>query len=318
MPVSAVNVTAVVLTQGVRAELRACLQSLVTQSPPLREIIIVNNACEALSPSLIPESAKPQIHIVTTGGNFGTAARNMGALQAQGKYIVFIDDDVILQQRNAGALVVKCLSGPRAPSAVCFKVLAPESTDYEAASWGHPRDMASDQSHSFETDSITEGAFAINASVFRQAGGFWPGIFIGEEGADLALRLLKCGASVRYDPRIACVHLHSSTGRWAMRGFYSYARSGLLIAWRHLPICAALTFVVRTAVLLFLQSLRGFRIHAGLFAAAGTLAGLCAILGGGCDRQPLDAESMGRWRDIRSAVPSLHRRIMRQLRIRSI
>jgi GT2 family glycosyltransferase len=312
------GISVVVLTQGNRPELRHCLAGIRNQNPPVHEIIIVNNSATQLE---LGEAADPQ-HPVTrtlnTGGNFGTAARNVGAQAASGPYVVFLDDDVVLAQRDAAARILKAMTAPDGPCAISFKVVTPDTGNLEALSWCHPRDPALWQDSPFDTDAINEGAFTIAAVDFRAVGGFWPGIFIGEEGVDLFLRLLRAGKRVRYDPSIACIHLHSRTGRQPWRGFYHYARSGVLIAWRHLPLIPAMGFLLRTGSLLTVQSMRA-RSPAALFRAlAGAQDGFCWIVGGRVPRTPLGKEELLRWRQLRSGRPSLLTRIRRQLRNKTL
>lgn len=311
------TVSAVILTQGLRDELKDVLHSITEQDPPFHEVIVVNNSNMRLDLSSLGEFAK-NISILTIGGNFGTSARNMGGALTNSDFVVFIDDDIVLSQRDTVKRVSAALSSSDPPSAICFKVTSPESDEFQPLSWGHPRDRLEWQDKPFETDCITEGAFAIDSRVFKEVGGFWPGIFIGQEDVDLFLRLLHVEGKVEYLPQIQCKHLHSMDGRQALRGFYHYSRSSILIGWRHLPFKTALAFLFRCYIMLALQSIRSINLLSPIYILAGFFDGLCWIVGGSVSRNPISLEEKLRWKRIRSNVPPAWRRLWNQLKQRNL
>lgn len=306
------SISVVVLTQGLRDELEQCLFSIVKQDPPFSQVIIVNNSNIELDLSYLGE-LRDNVSVLSIGGNFGTSARNIGAALAKAKYLLFIDDDITLSQTDTVTRVADVLSRPDAPLAVCFKVRTAKSEEFQPLSWGHPRERLKWQDRAFETDCITEGAFAIDLEVFRKVGGFWPGIFIGQEDTDLFLRLLRFGARVEYEPKIECVHLHSLSGRQSLRGFYHYSRSNVLITWRHLPFVEAILFLTKCYSMLFLQAIRSLSPLAFVYIVTGVIDGTCWIIGGNVARDPIDSEAKSKWKSIRSCVPSVWKRVWTQL-----
>jgi len=292
------SVSVVILTQGLRRELLESISAVSHQNPVFSRIIIINNSDRPINIDI--SQINTEIMILTTLGNFGTSIRNIGASLADSKYIVFLDDDVVLSQNDTVTRVQTIFSGNSAPACICFKYKETDSEEFEICSWGHPRDRLEWQDKDFITDCITEGAFAIHREAFWTAGGFWPGIFIGEEGVDLFLRLLRHGFLVKYHPGIQCVHLHSPEGRYRWRGFYHYARSDVLIAWRHLPLFSALSFLFRSALFLLLQSLRSLNPLSIMHALAGACDAVCWILGGRVGRQQLASARIKAWKEIRS------------------
>jgi GT2 family glycosyltransferase len=311
------SVSAIILTQGLRDELKDCLLAIQKQDPPFSEVIVVNNSNIELDVSFLGEFSK-KVLILSISGNFGTSARNIGAALTKGKFLVFIDDDIVLSHTDTVSKVEGLLSRNNAPSAVCFKVTAPDSDEFHPLSWGHPRDRREWQDRAFETDCITEGAFAIDSRIFRKVGGFWPAIFIGKEDVDLFLRLLRVGGRVEYLPQIQCKHLHSMDGRQPLRGFYHYSRSSILIGWRHLPFKTALAFLFRSYTMLAVQSIRSISLLSPIYILAGFIDGLCWIIGGSVPRDPISSETQLDWKKIRSAIPPVLRRLWLQLKQKNL
>lgn len=312
------GVSAVVLTQGVRSELTACLKRAAKQDPPFNEIVVVNNASVDVAPGLLEGVDTERLVILSTGANFGTAARNAGSRMASGEVVVFLDDDVLLESDDVVAYVRTRMAADEGLAAICFHVRGRSHGDFDPAMWGHPRSRLQWQHAAFRTDTITEGAFAVRTDIFRQVGGFWPGIFIGEEGVDLFCRLHKAGHVVLYDPHIRCLHEHASAGRPALRSYYHYARSAALIAWRHMSWWQGTRFMARSVALILIQAMRRGSLKACGMAILGAVDGWCWVGGAGVERRPMDADARRRWEDVRKQSPSVLARLRNQVRHRTL
>ena len=134
------EVSIVVLTQGKRIELVECLRSILCQENSFFEVIVVNNSSRALDIQGI-ELYQDKFKLINTGGNFGTAARNVGAALASGEYLVFLDDDVVLDQNDTVVRIRSIMKRHPNRSCICFKVKSKDSENFESASWGHPRNQ---------------------------------------------------------------------------------------------------------------------------------------------------------------------------------
>jgi glycosyltransferase involved in cell wall biosynthesis len=87
-------VSVIIPTYNRPAELRAALQSVVEQTYPNLEVIVVNDAGEDVSAVLRAFEGRRPLRCIVQPANQGAgAARNAGILAAQGKYLAFLDDD---------------------------------------------------------------------------------------------------------------------------------------------------------------------------------------------------------------------------------
>ncbi|PRB75441.1 glycosyltransferase family 2 protein [Pseudomonas sp. MYb185] len=95
--------------------LREAVSSVLAQTLPAHEIIIVDNGREAVDSAQLPVSEKLQV--IRALPRFGVAqARNLGAILSTGDYIAFLDDDdgwdagylqsVLLTVEESGAEIV--------------------------------------------------------------------------------------------------------------------------------------------------------------------------------------------------------------------
>ena len=149
------SVSAIVLTQGLRDELKDCLLAIEKQSPPFSQVIVVNNSNIELDLSFLGEFNK-KVLVLSLGGNFGTAARNIGAALTKEKFLVFIDDDIVLSHTDTVKKVEMLLSRDKAPSAVCFKVAAPDSDEFQPM--GPDSSLEAVRIDGFQTQKTVSGA----------------------------------------------------------------------------------------------------------------------------------------------------------------
>lgn len=104
-PDTPVSVTVVVPAHGCQAELELALAALATQSHPseLLEVIVVDDRSEPVLslPALRP--ATTELIRVEGGGHGSGHARDVGARQAQGDVVLFLDADIIAHREHVEA-----------------------------------------------------------------------------------------------------------------------------------------------------------------------------------------------------------------------
>lgn len=72
--------------------LREAVNSVIAQTHPAYEILVIDNGCNVVDPSQLPECHR--LRVIRALPRFGVAqARNLGAILAGGDYIAFLDDD---------------------------------------------------------------------------------------------------------------------------------------------------------------------------------------------------------------------------------
>lgn len=117
-------VSVIIPTFNRPAFLGEAVRSVLAQTSPAREIIIVDNGSDRRFQPLIGDIARLDDHIslYTLSSNRGaSSARNFGLEKARGDYLLFLDDDDLLHPhmlraslevfgRTPGAAIVTCLS----------------------------------------------------------------------------------------------------------------------------------------------------------------------------------------------------------------
>lgn len=94
-------VSVVIPVYNVETWLRECLDSVINQSLRDMEIICVDDGSTDSSPEILKEYASrdKRIRIITQENSGQSVARNLGAREAEGKYLYFMDsDDIILPE----------------------------------------------------------------------------------------------------------------------------------------------------------------------------------------------------------------------------
>lgn len=138
------------------------------------------------------------------------AARNLGAAQAMGATLVFIDNDVAVRPDFVGLHVAAHREHPR--SLIVGRVMNPEG--WKATPFGRYRFALWERFHEAQasdrpspTSGVTGQNLSIAASDFRALGGFDPGFTIAScEDWELGERARRAGLAVLYHPGITVVH----------------------------------------------------------------------------------------------------------------
>ena len=95
-----VTISIVICTYNRASSLNQCLQSLTKQTFKDFEVIIVDGNSNNQTPKIIKKfSAKFKIKLIIEPQKHLALARDLGWRQAKGKYVSWIDDDVIVSPR---------------------------------------------------------------------------------------------------------------------------------------------------------------------------------------------------------------------------
>ncbi|HEV7844662.1 MAG TPA: glycosyltransferase family 2 protein [Thermoleophilaceae bacterium] len=237
-----------------RRWLDGCLDSLLAQTRPADELIVVDNGSTDGSAEHVRERF-PQVRVLELPNNSGFAgASNVGLRAVSTDTVALINQDVRLEadwlERSLAALD----ASPGAAS-VATKMLdmGDPSLVYDAGDILR-RDGVCEQRGRFERD---DGRFdrpgdvfgaCAGAALYRrepvlELGGFDERFFLYLEDADLALRLRLAGWTCVYEPAVA-LHAGEGSGTPPERPVHAWAERNtlLLVArafpWRWLPLVA--------------------------------------------------------------------------------
>lgn len=208
-----------------RAQLtRTCLDALLPESAPDRELIVVDDASPDATPELLA-SYGDSIRVLRLDENIGYArACNTGAAAAQGEALLFLNNDTEPQPGWLAALRAYAKSHPAAV-AVGAKLLYPTGDVQHAGvvigQDGYPHNLYAGMpaehpavNRSRRLQAVTGACILVDRSAFELVGGFDVGFFNSLEDVDLCLRLSEAGGEVHYCHEAVVTHMESvSRGR---------------------------------------------------------------------------------------------------------
>lgn len=312
-PELSARVSIAILNYERRETLRRALEAARRQRFPVLEIIAVDNASTDGSAEMVRRDF-PDVRLVALPENAGAAARNAGVAAAKGDVVVTLDNDVLFTSPDDVQRAVDVLARHPRAAVVNFMVLGPDGA-LSRRDWCHPRAPDEWAEREFLTSYVLEGASACRREAFLAAGGYWPPLFIGHEGWDLALRLIAAGHDLVYTPEVRVIHLCEPSARPSSRIYYTFMRNAVWVALRnHRPGRAAASILQDLALMGFTAARAG---HLGAWARGlrDAWRGRHAAL---ATRAPLGPDAYARLDAVCRLRPPLPARILRHLRERLI
>jgi GT2 family glycosyltransferase len=197
------------------------LEALAGQDTDGIEVIIVDNASRDGTADIVAR-VRPEARLIRTPHNLGFAGgSNLGAAQARGEVLLFLNPDTRPPPGSLAALADRVRSDERVGAAGC-KLLFPDGRIQSAGCTLGPNGFADHRGWSEvdrgqydreeEVDYVPGAALAIRRTLFSDLGGFHEGYFPGfYEDTELCLRLRRRGYRVLYVPTPAVVHLESAS-----------------------------------------------------------------------------------------------------------
>jgi GT2 family glycosyltransferase len=218
------DVSAIVVSYADPDAAAATVRSLLAQSEPPLEVLVVDNRPQAVgggAPFSWPEGARA----LEPRGNVGyVRACNRAAAAARGAWLLFLNPDapaepdclarlraaadepgvavVGAQVLLSGGALVNAGDNPVHLTGLCWSGRFGEEREQ-----GPPRDVAS----------VSGAALMVRADVFAQIGGFEPGYFMYHDDVDVCWRARLAGWRVRFVPDAAVVHdyaFEKGNGKW--------------------------------------------------------------------------------------------------------
>ncbi|MDP4263888.1 MAG: glycosyltransferase family 2 protein [Bacteroidota bacterium] len=237
----------------------------------LQEIILVNNL-SSVSYSKVEDYIRSQSSLpfqyIQAPENLGVArGRNFALRFATAPVLILLDDDAVLQNKDALKQIVQAFAEPpatpspgeRETAIVSFKILYYDTLEMQKNGLPHKKYSQYKDKHSFYTYYYAGGAHAIKREVLEQVGYYPEDFFYGMEEYDLGYRILDKGYAIQYNDSIVMLHKESPLGRkptseklrmmWVNKS---------KVAWRYLPKA----YFYSTALLWSFQYLRvtGFNL----------------------------------------------------------
>ena len=222
----------VIISYNGREFLRKCLKNIQKNLLGPRKIIVVDDFSNDKTEEMIKKEFS-SIFFIRNEKNLGpVASRNRGAKLAEGKYIIFIDNDVLIRpdtlkqminfmenQSDAGVVSAKII--PMGKEKIWWNMGYDPNNFREAigyflgfllkilphSQWLKKFSMKFilnywDYNKILEVDWTIETCFAIQKKIFDKIGGFDEHFFMYYEGPDLCRRVRQSGYKVYFSPEV--------------------------------------------------------------------------------------------------------------------
>lgn len=203
---------------------RLCLDSLrrtVLAEPPY-ELIVVDNGSTDDTRSVLEQYGDVVSRVITNPANLGFAmATNQGARAARGRYLVFLNNDIVVDAGWLTALF-KTAEGDPTIGVVGARLLYPDDTIQHAGVGflpgpvpfhffkGHPGDWPA-ALEPRECQAVTGACMLVERQLFEDLGGLDEMYRNSFEDIDLCFKVRQGGRRVVYCPHATGHHFESST-----------------------------------------------------------------------------------------------------------
>ena len=112
------DLSIIIVSWNVRELLQKCLRSILTQNGLTLQIIVVDSASTDGSPEMVAENFSaqqfPQVELVACQENVGfPGGNNLGLARANGRYILFLNPDTVVQADALARMVSYLEQNPK-------------------------------------------------------------------------------------------------------------------------------------------------------------------------------------------------------------
>jgi len=218
-------VSIIILSALRKACTQRCLESINKFTLTDHEVIIVDMGIDKnIKKWLVNENKKHNnLKLILNKKNVGTSkGRNQGIKIARGKYIVFLDNDIILtrhwldalietfKKQTKGALIGSKITCPNKYVYICDRYVYDRNENGQrkiGLKVTRPfRDSNPEINIEREVPWYPTGCLMANRNLINELNGFDEKLFSIEEDKDLCLRAKKIGKKIIYCPRSYVIH----------------------------------------------------------------------------------------------------------------
>lgn len=226
-------VSVVILSWNRRDELRKTLQQLRQVIYDPLEIIVVDNHSTDGTQEMVGEEI-PHVRLIALPKNMGVAGWNEGFANANGKYILALDDDAHPMPHAVQKAVRLLEADEKIGIAACNVVNV--TTCISETWWPKGLPVASGLE---EVSFVGAGVF-IRRSIIQHVGGFIDMFFLYQEELEFSTRVLAASYSIRLEENIIVCHRASPLWRTSMRRVFFQERNTILYFLLHFRVATAM------------------------------------------------------------------------------
>lgn len=230
-----VDLSIILINYNTKGLTEQAVASIFECSPALDfEIIIVDNSSDPTQQyNLTRDRVRIFNHVKNNG--FGNAC-NIGAANAQGEYLLFLNSDTVMHQGTLeqcvaylkahpqvgalgertllkdGTLDHACKRGFPTPSASFYYFTGLDKKFPKSRKLGAYRQTFLDERSVGEVDAVAGSFLMMPAKIFKEVGGFDESFFMYGEDLDLCYRVKEKGYQVIYYGQASITHLKGQSG----------------------------------------------------------------------------------------------------------
>lgn len=233
------QVSIVMLSFNRQSDVAEGVTQLLKQDYPAIEIIVVDNGSTDGTAQMVREQF-PAVHLLALPDNIGVAAYNIGFKEAQGQYIVILDDDSFPGPHAISRMVQEFLSNPTL-GIVAFDVR--NYYDYEKCTQSQEsQNNKIGETNASQYQLAFNGAGAgIRKKCLEEVGGYPEEFFLYWNEQDLAIRILNAGYQIQWFTDIVSYHKYSPANRQSQRAPFFYTRNLYWLIWKYFPLHRIIT-----------------------------------------------------------------------------
>jgi len=254
------RISVIVPVRNGNSHLSRCLEALACSEYVHFEVIVVDDCSTDNSPKIAARYGARCLRTPQTLGPAG--ARNLGARQARGEILLFVDADVVVPPDTLGMIAEDFVGDPELAAVFGSYDDQPAWTTFIS----QYKNLMHHYVHQTASESATTfwaGCGAMRRTVFEEFGGFDAETYSTPSIEDIALglELTRCGRRIRLDKHIEVKHLKRWTFRNLLRADIMYRAvpwTKLILNTRHLPRDLNLNYASRASSLLVGLLLVGF------------------------------------------------------------
>ena len=236
------DLAVIIVSYNVRSFLEQTLRTVVDASEGLRvELIVVDNASTDESAEMMRERF-PEARLIANAENMGFArASNQGFAHAHGRYVLFLNPDVVIHRDTLRTMVGFMDDRPEVGAAGC-KLLLPDGQMELACRRSFPTPGVAfykivglanlfphnrrfgaynlthlDPNQEHEVDALSGSFMMVRHDTLEQVGSWDERYFMYGEDLDLCYRIKRAGWKVWYVPATEVVHFHGESARQTSR-----------------------------------------------------------------------------------------------------
>ena len=204
----------VILTRNRKDQLRETIENSLNQFySPLEVVVIDNGSSDGTRKMCEEQFGDNRIVYRALEENRGVAGgRNVGIKEAEGKILVFIDDDAVFSDAKAVLRAVNLFEERENLGAIAFKSI---DADSKRVVWQEIplKDRDRDYNKEQATSYFVGVGHAIKREVFETVGIYSDRFTYAFEELDLSFRIIDAGYSIIYKPEIEVLHKNSAESR---------------------------------------------------------------------------------------------------------